>query len=171
MSRARQALFAACAGDDESSLKESLADIAQQWNAPAMNLNATKRLLEAWGEPCLRDRPRAFRGLLGEFQPSGRDHASLRTVSPPRAPLASTGERLLSLSNMNRLDAQYYRAEAKRCQEAAAQARDASTKEHWLEGQRCWIKLANQAELVATLNGLQKSRLSPHIKKPRNADT
>ena len=60
------------------------------------------------------------------------------------------------LSSMNGLDAPYYRAEAKRCQEAAAQARDPATKEYWLKSERCWIKLANQAELVADLNPLPK---------------
>ena len=50
------------------------------------------------------------------------------------------------LSGMN---APYYRAEAKRCQETAAQARDPATKEYWLNSERCWLKLANQAELVA----------------------
>jgi uncharacterized alpha-E superfamily protein len=53
------------------------------------------------------------------------------------------------LFGMNELDAPYYRAEAKRCQESAAQARDPATKEYWLNSERCWIKLANQAELVA----------------------
>jgi len=47
------------------------------------------------------------------------------------------------------MNAPYYRAEAKRCQEAAAQARDPTTKEYWLNSERCWLKLANQAELVA----------------------
>jgi hypothetical protein len=60
------------------------------------------------------------------------------------------------LSGMNGLDAPYYRAEAKRCQEAAAQARDPAAKEYWLKSERCWIKLANQAELVADLNALPK---------------
>jgi uncharacterized alpha-E superfamily protein len=57
---------------------------------------------------------------------------------------------------MRRLDAQYYRDEAKRCREAAAQAKDSFTREHWLEAERCWIELANKAELVATLNALPK---------------
>ena len=54
---------------------------------------------------------------------------------------------------MNALDAPYYRAEAKRCHESAAQARDPATKEYWLNSERCWIKLANQAELVAANAG------------------
>ena len=32
---------------------------------------------------------------------------------------------------------------------SAAQARDPATKEYWLNSERCWLKLANQAELVA----------------------
>ena len=71
---------------------------------------------------------------------------------------------------MNGLDAPYYRAEAKRCQEAAAQARDPATKEYWLKSERCWIKLANQAELVADLNALPKIPTQAPQKKPRNAD-
>ena len=55
---------------------------------------------------------------------------------------------------MSRLDAEYYREEAKRCREAAEQARDRATKEHWLEAERCWITLANQAELVTALGAL-----------------
>ena len=34
-------------------LKDSLADIAQQWMRLATDLEATKHLLEAWGEPSL----------------------------------------------------------------------------------------------------------------------
>ena len=34
-------------------LKDSLADIAQKWMRLAKDLEATKRLLEAWGEPSL----------------------------------------------------------------------------------------------------------------------
>jgi hypothetical protein len=70
------------------------------------------------------------------------------------------------LSGMNGLDAPYYRAEAKRCQESAAQARDPATKEYWLNSERCWLKLANQAELVAA-NAHPKSRLRPTV----NGDT
>jgi hypothetical protein len=36
-------------------------------------------------------------------------------------------------------------------------ARDRAAKEHWLEGERCWITLANQAELVAALNAFSKT--------------
>ena len=34
-------------------LKDSLSDIAQQWMHLATDLEATKRLLDAWGEPSL----------------------------------------------------------------------------------------------------------------------
>lgn len=34
-------------------LKDSLSDIAQQWMRLATDLEATKRLLDAWGEPSL----------------------------------------------------------------------------------------------------------------------
>jgi hypothetical protein len=32
-------------------LKESLVDLAQRWSVLATDLEATKRLLDAWGEP------------------------------------------------------------------------------------------------------------------------
>jgi uncharacterized alpha-E superfamily protein len=59
------------------------------------------------------------------------------------------------------MDGPYYRAEAKRCQVAAAQARDPATKEYWLNSERCWLKLANQAELVAA-NALPKVPTQAH---------
>jgi hypothetical protein len=52
---------------------------------------------------------------------------------------------------MSRLDARYYRDEARKCQEAAARARDRATQDYWLEAERCWFILANQAELVTML--------------------
>jgi hypothetical protein len=71
------------------------------------------------------------------------------------------------LSGMN---APYYRAEAKRCQDSAAQARDPATKEYWLSSERCWLNLANQAELVAA-NALPKVPTQASQKKPGNGDT
>jgi hypothetical protein len=62
---------------------------------------------------------------------------------------------------MRRLDAQHYRDEAKRCREAAAQAKDSSTREHWLEAERCWIELANKAELVTTFTAFPEK--PPHF--------
>ena len=74
------------------------------------------------------------------------------------------------LFGMNGLDGQYYREEAKRCQEAAAKARDPATKEYWLKSERCWIKLANQAELMSPLDAVPKVPTQAPQKKPRNAD-
>jgi hypothetical protein len=59
-------------------------------------------------------------------------------------------------TGMKRLDARHYRDEAQKCREAAARAKDSSTREHWLEAERCWIELANKAELVATFNAVAK---------------
>jgi len=57
---------------------------------------------------------------------------------------------------MQRLDAEHYREEAKKCREAAGEAEDQAAKEHWLEAERCWLALANQAELVTGFNRFQK---------------
>ena len=62
------------------------------------------------------------------------------------------------------MNAPYYRAEAKRCQDAAAQARDPATKEYWLNSEKCWLKLANQAELVAA-----KPPKSPDLRPDKKA--
>ena len=57
-------------------LKDSLADIAGQWMRLATDLDATTRLLQAWGEPRLWQSG-CISGLdFGELQPSGRHHAS-----------------------------------------------------------------------------------------------
>ena len=59
---------------------------------------------------------------------------------------------------MSRLNAKYYLEEAKKCEGEAAKARDAPTKEYWLEAARCWLTLANQAHIEAALGPPQKKR-------------
>jgi uncharacterized alpha-E superfamily protein len=59
---------------------------------------------------------------------------------------------------MSGLDAKFYRHESKKCEKAAAQARDAFTKEYWIEAARRWLTLANQADIAATF--LKKRRHS-----------
>jgi hypothetical protein len=50
--RARQALFEDRTGTTNPALKASLEEIAQQWLRLAADLEATKPLLEEWGDPC-----------------------------------------------------------------------------------------------------------------------
>jgi hypothetical protein len=52
-------------------LKASLEEIAQQWLRLAADLEATKPLLEAWGDPC----------LFGKLGSDGVDSASSRRLS------------------------------------------------------------------------------------------
>jgi hypothetical protein len=63
---------------------------------------------------------------------------------------------------MSGLDAQHYRDEATKCQELAAQARDAATKEYWLEAARRWLTLANQADMATAF--------SPSLNKRQPSD-
>jgi hypothetical protein len=67
-------------------LRASLEDIAQQWLRLAADLEATKPLLEAWGDPCL-------------FRQRGSgavDSASPRRISesdPPAAPPSGAAQK------------------------------------------------------------------------------
>ena len=53
---------------------------------------------------------------------------------------------------MNGLHAKFYQHESKKCEKAAARARDAFTKEYWIESARRWLTLANQADMVTMLS-------------------
>ena len=48
-------------------------------------------------------------------------------------------------------DAKHYRAEAKKCRDAAASAEDSAARLHWQHAERCWLTLANQAEVDVNL--------------------
>jgi hypothetical protein len=52
---------------------------------------------------------------------------------------------------MSRKDAVHYRAEAEKCREAAALARDTATRLHWEQAERCWLTMAHQADVVVDL--------------------
>ena len=47
-------------------------------------------------------------------------------------------------------DAKHYRAEAKKCRDAAASV-DSAARLHWQHAERCWLTLANQAEVDVNL--------------------
>jgi hypothetical protein len=49
------------------------------------------------------------------------------------------------------LDAKYYRQRAAKCREAAELATDEESRTHWNAAASRWLKLANQAEIVAGL--------------------
>jgi len=51
----------------------------------------------------------------------------------------------------NRLDAAHYRIEAAKCHEAAVSAKDSATRLYWEQAERCWLALANQAEVAVNL--------------------
>ena len=53
---------------------------------------------------------------------------------------------------MSGLDARFYRQESEKCEREAAKARDALTKEYWIEAARGWLTLANQADMVTMLS-------------------
>jgi hypothetical protein len=48
-------------------------------------------------------------------------------------------------------DAKHYRAEARKCRMAAAAAKNSATRLYWQEAERCWLTLANQAEVSVNL--------------------
>jgi hypothetical protein len=55
-------------------------------------------------------------------------------------------------------DAKHYRAEAKKCRDAAASAEDSAARLYWQHAERCWLTLANQAEVdVNLLAGRKKA--------------
>ena len=59
---------------------------------------------------------------------------------------------------MNRLDAEYYLDQARKCEAAAAKTQDLATKEYWLESARCWLTLANQVHIKTALSRNPKER-------------
>jgi hypothetical protein len=48
-------------------------------------------------------------------------------------------------------DAKHYRAEARKCREAAAMAKDSAARLRWQQAERCWLTLANQTEVCVNL--------------------
>jgi hypothetical protein len=51
----------------------------------------------------------------------------------------------------NRLDAAHYRIEAAKCHQAAIRAEDSAARLYWEQAERCWLALANQAEVAVNL--------------------
>jgi hypothetical protein len=51
----------------------------------------------------------------------------------------------------NRLDAAHYRVEAAKCHKAAVSAKDSAARLYWEQAERCWLALANQAEVAVNL--------------------
>jgi hypothetical protein len=51
----------------------------------------------------------------------------------------------------SRKDAVRYRAEAQKCREAADLAANSETRLYWQHAERCWLTMANQAEVVFDL--------------------
>jgi hypothetical protein len=51
----------------------------------------------------------------------------------------------------NRLDAVHYRIEAAKCHHAAIAAKDSAARLYWEQAERCWLALANQAEVAVNL--------------------
>jgi hypothetical protein len=56
-------------------------------------------------------------------------------------------------------DAGHYRAEAEKCLKAAVVAKDSATRLYWEQAARCWLTMANQAEVVVDLLRNQPTRL------------
>jgi hypothetical protein len=51
----------------------------------------------------------------------------------------------------NRPDAAHYRIEAAKCHQAAVSAKDSAARLYWQQAERCWLTLANQAEVAVDL--------------------
>jgi|KBSMisStandDraft_5_1062788.scaffolds.fasta_scaffold1481239_1 hypothetical protein len=47
--------------------------------------------------------------------------------------------------------ATHYRLKAEKCREAAARAKDSASRLYWEQAQRCWLTLANEAEVTVNL--------------------
>ena len=56
-------------------------------------------------------------------------------------------------------DAKHYRAKAKKCRDAAASAEDSAARLHWQHAERCWLTLANKAEVDVNLLAGRKKAL------------
>ena len=53
--------------------------------------------------------------------------------------------------NANMPEGAHYRLEAAKCREAAGRARDSASRLYWELAERCWLTLANQAEVTVNL--------------------
>ena len=51
----------------------------------------------------------------------------------------------------NRQDAAHYRTEAAKCHQAAIGAKNSVSRLYWEQAERCWLALANQAEVAVNL--------------------
>ena len=51
----------------------------------------------------------------------------------------------------NRQDAAHHRIEAAKCHQAAIGAKDSASRLYWEQAERCWLMLANQAEVALNL--------------------
>jgi hypothetical protein len=51
----------------------------------------------------------------------------------------------------NMPDTAHYRLKAAKCREAAGKARDSASRLYWQQAERCWLTLANQAEVTVNL--------------------
>jgi hypothetical protein len=51
----------------------------------------------------------------------------------------------------NRQDAAHHRIEAAKCRQAAIRAKDSASRLYWEQAERCWLALANQAEVAVNL--------------------
>jgi hypothetical protein len=48
-------------------------------------------------------------------------------------------------------EAAHYRAESAKCREAARKAGDSASRLYWQQAERCWLTLANQADVTVNL--------------------
>jgi hypothetical protein len=64
--------------------------------------------------------------------------------------------------------AMHYRLEAAKCREAAGKAKDSASRLYWQQAERCWLTLANQAEVTVNLlsgrNSLQGRNTPARLK-------
>jgi len=51
----------------------------------------------------------------------------------------------------SRQDAAHHRLEAAKCHQAAIWAKDSAARLYWEQAERCWLTLANQAEVAVNL--------------------
>jgi hypothetical protein len=65
-------------------------------------------------------------------------------------------------------EAVHYRLEAAKCREAAGNAKDSASRLYWQQAERCWLTLANQAEVTVNLlsgrNSLQGCNTPARLK-------
>ena len=51
----------------------------------------------------------------------------------------------------NRQESAHHRIEAAKCHQAALRAKDSASRLYWQQAERCWLALANQAEVAVNL--------------------